>query len=139
MRRGFTLIELVITIVIIGILSIIAVPVYRGYTRRAMAAEARALVGAVAAAQRVFYAEYRSYLTLGSPAVAGLDRNLTGTALNTTLDVDARNNRYFTSFTVTGGANNYSVTTNGVGDATGISVTLNQRIGGQPQVIENGL
>ena len=42
-RKGFTLVELVIVIVIVGILSIVAVPIYRGYTRKAMATEGKAL------------------------------------------------------------------------------------------------
>jgi prepilin-type N-terminal cleavage/methylation domain-containing protein len=35
-NKGFTLVELVIVIVIVGILSIVAVPIYRGYTRKSM-------------------------------------------------------------------------------------------------------
>ncbi|MDR1967671.1 MAG: type IV pilin protein [Burkholderiaceae bacterium] len=41
-QRGFTLIEVVIVIAIVGILGAIALPVYQDYTRRGYRAEARA-------------------------------------------------------------------------------------------------
>ena len=52
--KGFTLVELIIVIVIVGILSIVTVPIYRGYTKKAIATEAKALLGSIATAEKVY-------------------------------------------------------------------------------------
>ena len=56
-RKGFTLIELVIVIAILGILAMFAVPKYQGLVREARSAEARAQLGTVRSALSIYYAK----------------------------------------------------------------------------------
>jgi len=44
-EQGFTLVELMILILMVGILAAVALPLYLGYTRDALLAEAKALAG----------------------------------------------------------------------------------------------
>ncbi len=131
-EKGFTLVELVIVIVIVGILSIVAVPIYRGYTRKAMASEGKSLLGTIQTSQKVYFAEYASFLSVAA------------TGFNSLLDVDARSNKYFTRFTVnsnntTGAGAQYTATTTGTGGASGISLTLIGSSRCVPTFIDAGL
>ena len=48
-QQGFTLIELMIVVAIIGILAAVAIPAYQDYTARAQVAEAMSLLGGLKA------------------------------------------------------------------------------------------
>jgi type IV pilus assembly protein PilA len=56
-QKGFTLIELMIVIAIIGILAAIAIPAYQDYTIRSQASEGLTLAGAVKASIAEYYAD----------------------------------------------------------------------------------
>ena len=87
-RCGFTLVELVITIAIVIILSVISVPIYRGYVDKAKLAEGYALLGAILSAQKAYYSEYGNFYK----------STVEGTSYEPALGVDVRGNKYFTSF-----------------------------------------
>ena len=80
-KRGFTLVELMIVVIIVGILAASAVPIYRANIRRAYSAEGFATLGAIRSAQRLYKAEFGTYLEIpagttdtdGVYAALGLD------------------------------------------------------------------
>ncbi len=60
--KGFTIIELLIVVAIVGILSAIAIPMYGQYTRQAKRAEAEQALLAVKSVQEEYFNDYREYL-----------------------------------------------------------------------------
>ena len=94
---GFTLVELVITIAIVIILSVVSVPIYRGYTKSAKMSEAYALLGTVLSSQKAYFSQYGNFLKFGNSAAAS--------GKNDVLGIDARGNKYVTGFFVGWGDN----------------------------------
>lgn len=71
-RRGFTLVEVLVTVVIVGILFAIGVPSYRSYTIRTNRTVAKAAIAEIASRQESWYVDHKGYATglsrLGYPA-----------------------------------------------------------------------
>ncbi|GGK01767.1 type 4 fimbrial biogenesis protein PilE [Pseudomonas matsuisoli] len=63
MSKGFTLIEVMIVVVIIGILASIAYPSYQSYVQRGNRTEGMALLSDAAARQERYFAQTRTYVT----------------------------------------------------------------------------
>ncbi len=53
--KGFTLVELMIVVIIIGILTAVGVPLYMGYVRDAKAASAQATIGVIVNAEKLYH------------------------------------------------------------------------------------
>ncbi|MET0322321.1 MAG: type IV pilin protein [Duganella sp.] len=73
LARGFTLIELMVTVAIIGILLSVAIPLYTGYTTRARLSEAFAALGGAQPAAEQFWSNNRTYA--GFAAATGFPAN----------------------------------------------------------------
>jgi type IV pilus assembly protein PilA len=71
-QKGFTLIELMIVVAIIGVLAAIAIPAYQDYTIRAQVAEGLNMAGAVKADVTEFYTQNGSWPTRLLGASPGL-------------------------------------------------------------------
>lgn len=90
LQQGFTLIELMIVVAIIGILAAIAIPAYQDYTIRAQVSEGMNL----AAAAKAAVAE--DFLNEGQPPTNRADAGMTANATDTS-------GKYVTAVNVTNG------------------------------------
>jgi prepilin-type N-terminal cleavage/methylation domain-containing protein len=72
-RKGFTLVEVLIVVIIIGILASIGIPQFAASIEKAKGGEARAGLGHIQTGEKVYYAENEFYTT----NTADLDITLT--------------------------------------------------------------
>ena len=77
-QKGFTLIELMIVVAIIGILAAIAIPAYQDYTIRAQVTEGLNLAGAVKASVAETFSQTGTWPADNAAAGVGLAANVTG-------------------------------------------------------------
>lgn len=134
MKKGFTLIELMVVILIVAILAAVAIPILRGRLEAAKWSEGKAMMGSIATALRAYQAEKGP---TGTPPTAIVGTGATQLGF-TAADLDGT---YFTSgcyalsgvtmdplaFTITCTAATSTRTDKPVNPAT---VTLSQAAGG---------
>ena len=76
-QKGFTLIELMIVIAIIGILAAIAIPAYQNYVIRAQATEGSSIIGSLETAFEECYANTGTAATCESNVAVGIPASKT--------------------------------------------------------------
>ena len=93
MKKGFTLLELIVVIIIIGILATLGFTQYTKVIEKGRTAEAKAILGQIRTAQEVYKQENAAYTTTMANLAIDLTENATAACVDT--------NHYF----------NYSVAT----------------------------
>jgi prepilin-type N-terminal cleavage/methylation domain-containing protein len=112
---GFSLVELMIVIVIIGVLAAVAVPIYNNNVRKAKMSEADAALGSIRTQLRVYYGENGTYPTAAvAEAVVGASWNdIKATELTGAYFVDAN----YTYLSADGSAYTLTCAANGILDS----------------------
>lgn len=115
MQQGFTLIELMIVVAIIGILAAIAIPAYQDYTKRAHVSEGLTLAAAAKTSLTEYYSTNGTFKA--SDGVQQFDNKTTPNAYGLAKDTD-----------ITGNAVK-SVTATGSDASTAlITITYNEKV-----------
>lgn len=82
-RKGFTLVELMVVILIVAILAAVAIPIMRGRIDAAKWSEGKAIMGTIASALRAYIAEkgiaYPNFDSIDATALGFVTNDMTGT------------------------------------------------------------
>ena len=105
MQQGFTLIELMIVVAIIGILAAIAIPAYQDYTIRAQVSEGMSLADGAKTALAEFYTNKGTWPTANASAGLASSGSITG---NYVTDVNAAGGKITVTY---GGKANTNIST----------------------------
>ena len=125
-KRGFTLVELMVVIVIVALLAAIAVPLYTNYVKDARRSEGAGALAAVATAQQTYYQRNGAYAN----ALANLNVDLTDVLANWTVANPSL---------ITGPPPGFSVVATGKTGTpfAGLTVTMTYNLGGAKTLVDD--
>jgi len=116
-KAGFSLTEVIITIIIVGILALVAIQVHKVLVIRAIASEGKTLMGAIATAEKAYWVENGTFYGYSGPADSQsdpqdhpqTDATKEGApwgprSNDPILGVDATGNKYFSKFVLSTGS-----------------------------------
>ena len=106
--KGFTLIELMIVIAIIGILAAIAIPQFSAYRKRSYNASAASDIRNAATAQEAYYVENRRY-SAELARLLGTNYGLYNISRGVTVDVEGGTESYTLTSFHSSGNKTYSI------------------------------
>ena len=124
-NSGFSLVELMIVIVIIGVLAAVAVPIYSNNVMKAKMSEADATLGSIRTQLRLYYGENGEYPTLTAGTYV-FDGNAGASKWHDIQDGELTG-KYFTdsSYTIESATTTYTITC-AAGDILTSARTLDQ-------------
>jgi type IV pilus assembly protein PilA len=113
-RKGFTLVELMVVVLIVGILAAVAIPLMSGRVNSAKWSEANAAVGTIGTAIRAYAAEHGPGAAIPTGALA--DSPTTTTTTGRALGINAADlqGTYFGATSYEIDSANYSATTGAI-------------------------
>jgi len=76
MRKGFTLIEVLVVAVIVAILAAVAIPAYNGYIKTSKERVATNTAGTIASALAAYYSDFQNSKTMLEGLSAGANEDL---------------------------------------------------------------
>ena len=123
-KQGFSMIELLVVLLIIGILAAVAAPLFFANSTKAIVSEAVAGAGAIRSGERTWFSQNGSYLTVTNSETLYFGTNGADAA---DLGVTIHGNKYFSpnSYTVVNGGTWATPTASGLTTALDFVITVN--------------